>query len=142
MTLAPGSYRNLTTVNGNPQTPAVLQLSSGDYYFTALTLNADAIVRANPDTRIFVSGGFVFASRVSIRRYGAGVVLAPVYIGLSGTSPVTMEATFNGTIVAPARQVTFGVSSGLTFIGAFYADRIVVQPDSVLVCAGGAPAVP
>jgi hypothetical protein len=61
----------------------------------------------------------------------SGTALQSVYFGFAGTT-VTMEAPFNGTFVAP--NATFGVGSGLTFNGSFFASTIHVNPGSILVC--------
>ena len=55
-------------------------------------------------------------------------------LGYSGTAPTSLEATFNGSFVAPNASVMFGVGSGLTFTGAFYAKGLEVRPASTMVC--------
>jgi hypothetical protein len=125
-TLAPGSYRSHYINSGG-----TLVLLSGDYYFTdTLIINAAATVRVTAGTRIFVSSQFAYRSRFSL----ANGDLASIYLGLAGTSNTVMEAAFNGTILSPSGQVTFGVGSGLEFRGSFMARTIEVRPDSHLIC--------
>lgn len=125
--LDPGSYAEVY-VNSNPQTPAVLQLGSGDYYFSALYLNSDSILQTQPDTRIFVSGVFVLSARVT---FEGG---APLNLALAGTGSVVLESSFTGTLIAPERSVAFGTGSGTVFSGAFYVGSIVLRPNSELIC--------
>lgn len=131
--LAPGSYGSVG-VNGNPVELAILILDSGDYFFQNLYLNSQGVVvAAQPDTRIFVSNNLTF--NTSITTDTSRTQVAPVFLGIAGGGDASILAPFDGTLVAPNRQVYFGTGSGLTFTGSFYADSIVVTPDSVLRCA-------
>lgn len=134
VTLAPGSYAEYT-LNGNPSNPPLLVLSSGDYYFTALRLFADATVVAEAGTRIFVSGEFVMHDRAAIRLSGGGGALAPVFLGLAGGGESFIEASFSGTLVAPGRTLTLGVGDDRVFTGSFFADSIHLRPGATLICS-------
>jgi hypothetical protein len=131
---APGSYTS-GTVNGG-----TLVLSSGDYYFQSLTINASVTVRATATTRVFVQNTLVFRSSF---RAPTGTAIQPVYLGYAGTAGVTLEAVFDGTLIAPNATISFGTGSGLTFTGSYYAKVLHVNPASALVCkAGGAVGTP
>ena len=128
LSLTPGSHGAVTVNFGG-----VLELSAGDHYFSALTINANVTVHASADTRIFVSGAF--ALRTPILLTGSSSALAPIFIGLSTPNALVIEAPFDGTIVAPNSMVSFGSGSGITYRGHFYARGIEVRPGSILQCA-------
>ncbi|HEY5960239.1 MAG TPA: hypothetical protein VIV60_26985, partial [Polyangiaceae bacterium] len=123
-TLSAGSYPSVTVTSG-----ATLTLLAGDYFFQAFTLNSGGVVRVTPTTRVFVRTTLVFQGPF---RTPSGSVQS-IFLGFAGAT-LSMEATFNGTLVAPSAAVTFGVGSGLTFTGAFYARTLEVRPGSALVC--------
>jgi len=125
---APGSYRSITLNSG-----ATLNLAAGTYFFQSLIINSAVTVRAQATTRVFVQ------SQIAVRSpfRNAGGATQSIFLGYAGASLV-MEAAFNGTLVAPNASVAFGVGSGLTFTGAFFARQIEVRPDSSLVCLASA----
>jgi hypothetical protein len=130
---APGSYTS-GTVNGG-----TLVLAAGDYFFQSLTINSGTTVRATPTTRVFVQNSLIFRS--PFRTPGGAV--QPIFLGFAGSDTVVMEAPFDGTLVAPNGRVEFGVGSGLTFTGAFFARILELRPASRLVClASAAPPQP
>jgi hypothetical protein len=133
LTLPVGSYP-IIGINSNPSDPATLELLDGDYFFTELHINADAILRTSPGTRIFVSGYFGVHDRVTFEG-------GPLYIGLAGNQDSTIESSFTGTLIAPDRHIEFGVGSGVTFTGSFLARSIRVRPNSTLVCVATDAAV-
>jgi hypothetical protein len=98
LSLAPGSYANVS-VNSSATTPPTLILASGDYFFTGMFLNPASVILAEADTRIFVSGAFVFHN--SIQLNGGGGALAPVFLGLAGAGSVVMEAPVRRDIGGP-----------------------------------------
>ena len=124
-TIGPGS-RVGGTVNGG-----TLVLQAGTYYFRNLTINNNVTVRAPAGTTIYVRDSLAFRSSI---RQPTGTAVQTVTLGYSGTAPTSLEATFNGSFVAPNASVMFGVGSGLTFTGAFYAKGIEVRPASTMVC--------
>lgn len=134
---SPGSYTS-GTINGG-----TLVLSSGDYFFQSLTINSGVTVRATATTRVFVQNTLVFGSSF---RAPTGSAIQPVYLGFAGTGPVTLEAVFDGTLIAPNATINFGTGAGLTYTGSFYAKVVHVNPWSTLVCkagsAVGTPPVP
>ncbi len=134
VSLAPGSYADYD-LNGNPSDEPFLVLSSGDYFFTALRLNADANILAEADTRIFVSGEFVMRDRAAILLDDGSGVLAPVFVGLAGGGETFLEASFSGTIAAPERTLILGVADNRSFTGSFFASTIHLRPGARLVCS-------
>ncbi|HJX53613.1 MAG TPA: hypothetical protein VJ801_12675 [Polyangia bacterium] len=108
---------------------ATLVLSGGDYFLGDLTINASATVTAAASTRVYVKHEIIFRSRF---RTPTGLT-QPVYLGFAGTS-TTMEAPFDGTLLAPSALVTFGTGSGLTYTGSFRAREMRVRPARTLVC--------
>jgi hypothetical protein len=122
---APGSYGFMTINSGG-----TLILGAGDYYFRNFTMvNSAVTVRVSPATRLFVSGQFAYRTSFTLNN---GQVQA-IFLGFTGTAAV-LEARFDGTLVAPNATVSFGVGSGLTFTGSFFAKAFDIRPQSVLVC--------
>lgn len=110
-----------------------LELSAGDHFFSSLTLNSSVAVFATAQTRVFVAGATILRSSFILT--GTTNTLAPIFLGLATTSSVFVETAFDGTLVAPSAFVTFGIASGLTYRGLFYARNIEARPDTVLQCA-------
>ena len=124
-TLAAGSFSSVTVTSGG-----TLILGSGDFFFQNLTFNAMATIRVTPTTRVFVRSALVLQSPFLAT---TGAAIQPVFLGFAGTF-LSLDVTFNGTLVAPNAAVSFGTSAGLTFTGAFYGRVLEVQPQSTLVC--------
>jgi hypothetical protein len=133
LTLSPGSRPSVTVNSGG-----TLILGAGDYYFRNLTIFANATVRAAATTRIFVRDTLTFHSPIRLP-FGSGI--QTVFLGFAGAS-LTLEAVFNGTLLAPNAAVSFGIGSGLTYSGAFYGRVLEVRPQSTLVCLAGNAIVP
>jgi len=124
-TLNSGSYRSLTINSGG-----TVVLGAGDFFFQSVVMvNSNVRIQVAPTTRIFVANQLAFRSSLVL----ANNAIATTYLGFAGTSLV-MEAPFNGQLLAPNAQVTFGVGAGLVFRGSFFANMIEVRPDSRLVC--------
>jgi len=133
LTIAPGSRTN-GTVNGG-----TLVLQAGTYYFRNLTINNGGTVRAPTGTTVYVRDSLAFRSSI---RQPTGTAVQTVTLGYAGTAATSLEATFNGTFVAPNATAMLGVGSGLTFTGAFYAKGLEVRPASTLVCQTSAALPP
>ena len=125
-TLTPGSYPTVTLNSG-----ATLIMTAGDFFIQNFFINSSVNVRlqVTPNTRVFVQNQFAFRSPF----VNSSGVLQPILLGFAGTS-LTVETTFNGTLLAPNGSVTFGISSGVNYHGAFFAQNIEVRPDSALFC--------
>lgn len=121
----PGSYVSGTVSGGT------LVLSAGDYFFQSFTINAGAIVRATPTTRIFVQNTLIFNAPILA---ASGSSVQPIELGYAGSANVTLGARFDGTLIAPSAGVTFGTGSPLTFSGAYFAKTIEVASGSTLAC--------
>ena len=121
---APGSY--LTgTVNGG-----TLILAAGDYFFRSLTINSSSTVRVTPTTRIFVRDSLIFNASL---RATSGTAVQAIFLGFAGID-LSLNARFDGTLVAPNANVRFGTGSGLTFTGSFFGRILEITPASTLVC--------
>lgn len=125
--ISAGSYNNVT-VNGG-----TLVFGSGDFFIRRLIINSATTVRATATTRIFVMTQLDYRSPF---RALTGTAIQSVFLGFAGTT-TTLEAQFFGTLVAPNAQVAFGVGSGLTFRGSFFARTIELRNNSTLVCVPG-----
>lgn len=121
-----GSYSAATIVNGG-----TLILQAGDYFFQSLTINSGSIVRVTPATRIFVRDTLIFNAPLLV---SSGTTVQPVFLGFAGTSTLSFNARFDGTLVAPNGTVRFGTNSGLTYTGSFFGRVLEVTPGSSLVC--------
>jgi len=62
-----------------------------------------------------------------------GGQLQAITLGFAGAT-LTMEAPFNGTLIAPNANVAFGAGSGLAFSGSFFGRTLEVRPQSTLIC--------
>jgi hypothetical protein len=137
LNLAPGSYTTIT-VNGG-----TLVMAAGNYFFQQLTINGGT-VRAVAATRIHVQTATNFAFRSPIRTLTT-LATQPVFLGLAATGAsavMSLEAPFDGMLVAPGAIVNFGIGAGITYTGSFFARGIDVRPQSVLVCLRSAAPAP
>jgi Cellulose binding domain len=125
--LAPGSYPSLTVNSGGS-----LRLASGTYFFVNLTVNSSSRVEVAADTRVLVKTALAY--RTSFVNASSSV--QSIFMGFAGTD-ATLEAVFNGTLVAPNAHVAFGVAAGLPYTGTFFAQSLEVRPGSSLLCTAG-----
>jgi hypothetical protein len=133
-TLTANSY-NVVIVNSG----GTLSLTSGNFFFRTLIINASAIVRtANPTsptglsaTRVHVRDGLTFHS--PFRVSAPGTATRPIFLGFGGSSAALLAA-FNGKLVAPNAHITFGTGAPITYTGAFYGRVIQVRNEADLVC--------
>jgi hypothetical protein len=133
LNLAPGSYRNVTVNSGG-----TLRLAAGTYYFDTLTIHSSSTVRATSTTRVFVELGMALRSPF---RALSGSAVQPLFLGFAGAN-LNVETAFDGTLLAPNATVFFGIGSGVTYTGAFYARVLDVRPQSALVCSASAAILP
>jgi hypothetical protein len=120
----PGSYTSGTVSGGT------LVLTSGNYYFQSLTINANVTIRATATTRIYVRDSLVVRSSFKAE---TGTALQSIYLGFAG-STLAIEAPFRGTLLAPNATVTLGVDTSLTFTGSFFAKVLDLRPASTIIC--------
>jgi hypothetical protein len=66
---------------------------------------------------------------------GQSSALATVYLGLLTNGSVLIETAFNGTLLAPSASVSFGIGSGTTHRGLFFARNIELRPGTIVECA-------
>jgi hypothetical protein len=125
LTRSPGSYGTAIVNSGG-----TLTLSSGDYFFRTLTINAASRVIVASGTRVFVRDHLDF--RAPFTRPGGAI--QAIFMGFAGTGWATLDAPFDGTLLAPFGSVAFGSASPLTFKGSFFARVLDVRPGSALVC--------
>jgi hypothetical protein len=128
-TRGPGSYTT-GTVNGG-----TLILTSGDYFFQNLILNAGSTIRVTPTTRVFVQSSLFFNAPF---RASSGTAIQPIFLGFAGSN-LSLLAQFNGTLVAPNASVVFGTGSGIVYTGSFFGRSLEVTPASTLVCSLDTP---
>lgn len=125
-TLTPGSYPTVTLNSG-----ATLVMTAGDFFIQNFFINSSVNVRiqVTPNTRVFVQNQFAFRSPF----INSSGTLQPILLGFAGAT-LTVETTFNGTLLAPNGSVTFGIGSGVNYHGAFYAKNIELRNASTLTC--------
>ncbi len=124
--LSPGSYGAVLVNSGG-----TLNLGDGDYFMRSMTVNAAATVHVTGGTRVFVRDAMGFQSPFR----SAGGTVQPTFLGFAGTN-LSLQAPFDGTLVAPDAFVSFGTGSGTSFVGSFYASTIEVTNGSTLICTG------
>jgi len=76
-----------------------------------------------------VKNGFTFRGALLEKSGGR----PKVFVGVFGSSPVSIGAPFTGTLVALNALVDFATVVAPGHTGACYAKDIVVQPDSTLI---------
>lgn len=121
---APGSYANVSVSTGG-----TLNLASGDYFFTTLTLNAGSTVHVTASTRIYVQSTL----NLGVTFTTASNVVQPILLGFAGTS-LNVNVRFDGTLVAPNAILALGSGSPITFTGSFFARVLQLNNDMSLVC--------
>jgi hypothetical protein len=123
-TLPPGSFGALTV-----QPSATLILTSGTYFFQSIDFESHATVSLDDShgpIAIYVANSVIYRASVSDTANNPANIL----IGFAGTAPVSIEASFDGTFVAPAARVTVG---SLAHRGAFFAKGLELLSGANLV---------
>ena len=122
VTKAPGRF-GAVSVKGT----ATLALSSGIYFVDALAFESGSkllLDETSGPVTIYTRGGFTFRG---VEQTVSGA--APdVLVLATGTSPIVVETSFTGSIVAPSASLTLG-SNGGAFAGAFHGKDVVVRSD-------------
>ena len=123
--LAPGSYHAVTA-----KTRAVLPLAAGTFFFDSLDIEplATLNVSAGP-VFIYVATSLLLKGNIQ-----AGQQDQKFFIGFFGTSQVSLESAFTGTIVAPNAMLRFAPLNGAgSFTGQFFARDINVEASDTIV---------
>lgn len=119
--LAPGAYSHVT-VNSS----AHITLRSGTYFLDQLDLEPQAAVTLDESAGpifIYVQTSIIYRGTVT------GGTADKLLLAYLGSQPVTViESSFNGTFVAPAAPVRFGVG-GISHSGAIFAKDLQIDPD-------------
>ncbi|HVY31891.1 MAG TPA: thrombospondin type 3 repeat-containing protein [Polyangiaceae bacterium] len=126
--LSPGAYGTLSV-----KSRAKLSLSSGVYVFKSAMIEPDAQLNLNTSQGpifIFVETSFTYRGKQNTPAGSAADVLVAVF----GTSEVSIEATFTGTIVAPNAKLSLRSVAG-GHRGSFFARDLEVFPDAVVTFA-------
>lgn len=118
-TLPVGCYSQVVVKSG-----ATLRLTAAGHFRVRR-------LQLEPQSRLVVPAG-VFMDVLEDLVFRGAVVDAqsqPASIGLQfrGTNSVYLEAPFRGAVRAPAAALTLGGTSGQSFVGQFYADRLDVR---------------
>lgn len=121
VTLTPGPYDNVVV---NPA--GTLRLTHGTYTFN--TLNVDPAGTIDVDS----TGGAVNVDvQTEILHLGAisgGGAANQFVLGFSGILPVQLLTNFSGIVIAPNAALTLAQPLFGSYVGAFYANSIVVSP--------------
>jgi DNA-binding protein YbaB len=126
-TLTPGAFGDVAV-----QSRATLFLSTGTYFVNNLTVEPQAKISCTSSAGqvvIQVKNGVTFRGSIIEKNGGR----PKLFVGVFGTSPVSLGAPFTGTLVALDARVDFATVGAPGHSGAFYAKDIVVQPDNTIV---------
>lgn len=126
--LAPNRYGNLTIAAN-----ASVQLRGGSYRFDSLILEPDStLLLDNASGTIVVLVDSTFIHRGQLRL--TAPALSNVLFLNDGTSMVSIEAPFVGTLVAPSARINIDSPSarGRRHTGAFFGRDIILHQDQVI----------
>jgi hypothetical protein len=125
----PGAWGDVTVKGG-----CTLQLKTGTYTFTSLDLESGGTLSLdskNGQVLIHVKGNLIWRGAVVERTGTVPKLFMSCFATNPPTNPISMEATFRGTFVAPNASVDFKtVTAGYT--GAFFAKNISIQPNQTI----------
>jgi hypothetical protein len=126
LALSPGQYGAVTVFSR-----AHLVLSAGEYNFTSLDLEPQAVLVAPSATsesaQLFVRDSVIYRGSTLT---SAGSV-APLYLAYTGSSTITIESPFLGTILAPNAPLTLQSLNGAgTYVGEFFANQVTLAPNT------------
>jgi hypothetical protein len=127
-TLAPGSYGSVA-VNSR----ATLSLSTGTYLFASLDTEPQSTLilnEAGGPIFIYVQTSLLYKGTES--QTGGD---ANVFVGFFGTQPVSLQAPFRGTIVAPSAPLELTTQTA-GFAGAFWGSAVQVDPNTPVTGLG------
>jgi hypothetical protein len=126
--LAPGQYGAVTV-----DSQGSIVLSAGIYDFTSLDVESQAVIvvpsATSEATQIFVRDSITYRGATQT----GAKALAPLYLGYTGTSPVTIGSLFNGSVVAPNAALTLQSLNGAgNYNGEFFAKNVTLQPHTTV----------
>jgi hypothetical protein len=122
----PGAWGDITVKTG-----CELQLKTGTYTFTSLDLEPNGKISLdskNGQVLIHVKGNLIWRGLLT-ERTGTTPKL---FMSCFATSPISLEAPFRGSFVAPNASVNFASLAAPGFTGAFFAKDITVQPNQTI----------
>jgi hypothetical protein len=121
-TLSPGDYGKVVVPSG-----AALTLAPGRYRFAALEVaTGGTLALGAGETVIHVHASLVH--RGETRLSGS----ASVVLGYFGSAAAVLDASFEGTVIAPNATLQLGAVRNSRFVGAFFARSVEVQPSSIV----------
>jgi DNA-binding protein YbaB len=124
---APPAYYRSITLGGGSQ----LTLTAGVYFTDALNLatNSKIIVDATNGPVVFwVKNSFTFKGAFVDK---AGV-FPRIWVGYLGTTGVTLETPYQGSLVAPNAQITLPTVGAPKHVGSFHALHLQVGPSQTI----------
>lgn len=128
-TLTPGGYGNAFI-----KSRSTLRLSAGTYLFENMGFEPQSKLQID-DTQgpvvIYVRQGFMFRGSVD----DAGVQPdeeVELLVTIQGSTQVTVEAPFKGTVFAPAASVYLGPLNGAAHFGAFFGKSVQVEAGTII----------
>ena len=126
-TLAPGAYGNVTVNAG-----ATLFLSTGTYFFNNWDVEPNAKISCSSGSGqivVNVKVGLIYRGSIIEKTGGR----PKMFVGVFGTSAVSLEGPFTGTFMALTAPLTLAtLTSPAVHTGAFYAQSITVNPDNTI----------
>ena len=127
LTLAPGAYANVTVNAG-----ATLFLSTGTYFFNNWDVEPNAKISCSSGSGqivVNVKVGLIFRGSIIEKTGGR----PKFFLGVFGTSAVSLEGPFTGTFMALTASLTLAtLNPPAVHTGAFYARDITVNPDNTI----------
>jgi hypothetical protein len=121
-TLSPGDYGKVVVPSG-----AALTLAPGHYRFATLEVaTGGTLVLGAGETVMHVGASLVH--RGETRLSGS----ASVVLGYLGSAAAVLDASFEGTVIAPNAALVLGAVRNSRFVGAFFARSVEVQPSSIV----------
>jgi len=127
LTLAPGAYDGVTVNAG-----ATLFLSTGTYFFNNWDVEPNAKISCSSGSGqivVNVKLGLIYRGSIIERTGGR----PKMFVGVFGTSAVSLEGPFTGTFMALSAPLTLAtLNPPAAHTGAFYAQSITVNPDNTI----------
>lgn len=124
--IVPGAYGAVRVQSG-----ADLYLRAGKYFFATLTVEPGAeLILEDTGGPVFIYVESALTHRGIIRGLGARV--PDLLVGFSGEGTALIEGGLPGTLVAPNGTVRLQPAPAGGHQGAYYAEELVIEPDTVV----------